>query len=89
MRIYKLLFTFCVLIFIWIFIFIIQTKFVFLFIIEIINRLFFYFAITLEANSIYDEGASAIAKALILNKNLTSINLSKFLRLFQYIIIVF
>ena len=78
MRIYKLLFTYCVLIFIWIFIFIIQTKFVFLFIIEIINRLFFYFAITLEGNNIYDEGAKVLAEALKLNKNLISINLSKY-----------
>ena len=88
MHIYQLLFTYCVLIFIWIIIFIIQTKFRFLFIIASINRLFFYFVIILEYNNIGDEGAKALAKALKLNKNLSSIILGKFMRLFQHIITV-
>ena len=88
MHIYQLLFTYCDLIFIWIFIFIIQSKFIFLFIMAIINRLFFYFVITLGANNIGAEGAKALAEALKLNKNLTSIALRKFLRLYQHINIV-
>ena len=75
-------------IFIWILIFIIQTKILFLFIISINNRLFLYFVITLEDNDIGAEGAEALAEALKLNKNLTSINLCKFIRLFQHIITV-
>ena len=84
MHIYQLLFTYCVLIFIWIIIFIIQTKFRFLFIIASINRLFFHFVITLGDNNIGDEGAKALAEALKLNKNLTTIDLGKFLRLLQH-----
>ena len=88
MHIYQLLFTYCVLIFIWIIIFIIQTKFLFLFIIEIIYRLFYHFAITLGTNNIGSQGAKALAEALKRNKNLTNINLGIFLRLFQHIITV-
>ena len=88
MHIYQFLFSYCVLIFIWIFIFIIQSKFQFLFIIAILNRLFFYFVITLASNNIGDEGAKALAKALKLNKNLTSIILGNFIRLSQHIITV-
>ena len=84
MHIYQLLFTYCVLIFIWIIIFIIQTKFRFLFIIASINRLFFHFVITLGGNNIGVEGAKALAEALKLNKNLTTIDLGKFLRLLQH-----
>ena len=87
-HIYQLLFTNCVLIFSSIFIFIIQTKFVFLFIIAIINRLFFYFVITLGYNGFSAEGAEALAEALKLNKNLTLIELCKFMLLFQHIITV-
>ena len=65
---------------------IIQTKFQLLFIIAIINPLFFYFVITLEYINIGDEGAKVLAEALKLNKNLTSISLGIFLRLFQHII---
>ena len=64
------------------------TKFLFLFIIAILNRFYFHFVITLEANNIGAEGAKALAEALKLNKNLTSIILSKFMRLFQHIITV-
>ena len=84
MHISQLLFTYSVLIII----LFIQTKFLFLFIIAIINKLFFYFVITLEYNVIGDEGAEALAKALKLNKNLTSINLGKYMRLLQHIIAV-
>ena len=85
MHIYQLLFTYCVLIFIWIIIFIIQTKFRFLFIIASINRLFFHFVIIiLDNNKIGVEGAKALAEALKLNKNLTTIDLGKFLRLLQH-----
>ena len=82
MDIYQLLFTNCVLIFIWIIILIIQTKFQFLFIIAIINRLLFNFVITLGYNNIGAEGAKILAEVLKLNKNLTNIELCKFLRLF-------
>ena len=68
--------------------FIIQTKFLFLFIIAILNRLLFYFVIILGCNNICVESAKALAEALKLNKNLKSINLGKFLRLFQHIIAV-
>ena len=88
MHIYQLLFTCCLLIFIWIIIFIIQTKFLFLFIIAIINRLFFYLVIILGDNKIGVEGAKALAEALKYNKNLASINLSKFIRLFLHFITV-
>ena len=54
----------------------------------IINRLFFYFVITLGDNSIGAEGAKALAEALKLNKNFTRIGLGMFLRLFQHIITV-
>ena len=86
MHIYKLLFTYCILILIGIFIFIIQTKFLLVLFIAIINRLLFYFIITLGCNRIGDEGAKALAEALKLNKNLTNINLSMLMRLFQHII---
>ena len=88
MHIYQLLFTYSVLIFIWIFIFIIRTKFLFLFIIAILNRLFFYFVITLVNNSIGAELAKALAEALKLNNNLTRILLGNFMQLFQNIITV-
>ena len=93
MHIYQLLFTNCVMIslFIWIIIFIIQTKFVFFFIIVILNRLFFHFVITLGDNRIGAEGAKALVEALKLNKNLTSISIGNFLRLFHnnsYLIII-
>ena len=63
-------------------------KIVFLFIITILNRLFFYFVITLDNNNIGDEGAKALAEGLKLNKNLISINLGKFLRLFKHITVI-
>ena len=88
MYIYQLLLTYYVFIFIRIISFIIQTKFQFLFIIAIINRLFFYFVIILVSNNIGAEGSKALSEALKLNKNLASINLGKFLRLFQHIITV-
>ena len=79
MHIYQLLFTYCVLKCIWIIFFIIQTKFLFLLIIAIINLLFLHFVITLAHNNIGDEGTKALAEALKLNKNLTNIDLGKFL----------
>ena len=88
MYIYQLLFTYSVLIFIWILIFIIQTKFLFLFIMPILNRLFFYFVITLGCNRIGDEGVKALAEALKFNKNVINVDLGNFLRLFQHIITV-
>ena len=88
MQIYQLLFTYCVLIFVWIVIFIIQRKFLFLFIVAILNRLFFNFVIILGGHNICVEGAKALAEVLKPNKNLTSIALCKFLRLFKHIITV-
>ena len=53
-----------------------------------INRFFYQFVIILLGyNEIDTEGAKALAEALKLNKNLTTINLGKFLRLFQQHII--
>ena len=55
----------------------------------LINRLFFNFVITIARNEIDDEGGKALAKALKFNKNLTSIDLGKFMqRLFKHIITV-
>ena len=65
-----------------------KIKFLFLFIITNLNRLLFYFVIILGYNNIGLEGAKALAEGLKLNKNLTSINLSMFLRLFQRIMTV-
>ena len=88
MYIYQLLFAYFVLIFIWITIIIIHTKFLLLFIIANINRLFLHFIITLESNKIGSEGTKALAEVLKLNKNLITLNLSKFLRLFLRIFTV-
>ena len=86
MHIYPLLFTYCVLILIWIITFIIQTNFLFLFIIINNNRLFYHFVNILGKNSIGVEGAKTLADALKLNKNLTNIDLCRFLLLFSHII---
>ena len=80
---YKFLFTYCVVLFIRLIIFIIQIKFLFLFIIDVINRLFFHFVTILVANHIGDEGATALAEALKLNKNLTELYLRKLLLFFK------
>ena len=80
MHIYKSLLTYCVLLFIFMIIFNIQKNFLLVFI-TIIKRLFFHFVITLGGINISDEGAKALAEALKLNKNLTSLSLSKSLLL--------
>ena len=60
--------------------FIFQIKLLLLFIIAILNRLFFYFIITLAINNIGSDGAKALAETLKFNKNLTSIELGNFMR---------
>ena len=88
MHSYKLLITYCVLIFIWIIIFIILTKYLFLVIIAIINSLFFHFVIILDGNDIGVEGAKALAEGLKVNKSVTELILGKFLLLFALIITI-